>query len=409
MLKSVDETFETIRCSASFSEPVSVTPYEGRGMVLGADVVMESDSPPFDRALLDGYAVISDDATPASRLEIVGRQDAGGEVWRGQVQRGQCVGINTGAPMPGGADAVLMVEHSEIAQGEGAGGAEVIVKKEVGAGFGVQRRGAQGRKGEAALKAGTVMTPAAVGAAVAAGAREVRVIPRPRVAVLTTGDELVEAGKELDVGQIRNSNSPMLMALLDGVAGVVDLGHSRDEAGVLRGKLEAGLEGADVLVVTGGMSMGTKDLVLGMLKELGVEILVEKVRMKPGKPFLFGRREKGERRSYVCGLPGNPVSAFVTFHLFVKELLGVLSGRGGGERFVAARAGSVFAANGEREFFQPCVLRREGEHLVAVAGAWPGSADVFALARLGGEGGLVRRGVNAPAVGVGEVVRVLVV
>ncbi len=200
----------------------------------------------------------------------------------------------------------------------------------------------------------------------------------------------------------------MLVALVkEAGAEILDLGQCGDDAAQLRAGLERGLVETDLLVVTGGMSMGSKDLVPGLLKELGVAVHVEKVRMKPGKPFLFGTRVVGEKPSYVAGLPGNPVSAFVTFQLFVREMLGILAGgevRGVRSRFIVAEAAAGFPANGDREFFQPCVLERRGAVTVARPFDWRGSADILTLAKADG---LARRPADSGEVKAGELMEVL--
>jgi molybdopterin molybdotransferase len=185
---------------------------------------------------------------------------------------------------------------------------------------------------------------------------------------------------------------------------VLDLGVCGDDEARLRGLLERGLAEADLLVVSGGMSMGTRDLVPVLLKEMGVAIHVEKVRMKPGKPFLFGSVERAGERKYVAGLPGNPVSAFVTFHRFVRVAMGAMVGMGASQREIEARAGVELEGNGDREFYQPCVFEQEGGQVVARPLSWKGSADLFTLARAQG---LLVREAGAGPVAVGGAVRML--
>ncbi len=419
-MQSVEEVLAVIE------EKVRILPVErvgwgaAWGLVLAEPVVMGEESPAFDRAQLDGYAVRAAEVREGVVLEVVGQVNAGGvgNVGGAMGGGGTCVAINTGAPMPGGGDAVLMVEYTEKVEGVGRG-IFIRAKRGVGVGVGIQKRGSDAGAGEVVLEAGCRLWGQQLGICAAAGVMGGTAggvpVRRVRVAVLTTGDELVEAGggRVPGVGQIWNSNHPMLLGLVREATGgrvgegVMDLGNCGDDAGKLRGLLARGLEEADLLVVSGGMSMGTKDLVPALLKELGVEFFVEKVRVKPGKPFIFGsrgRKEGGRGPAYVCGLPGNPVSAFVTFQRFVREVIARLVGETGGGRMIQAEAGAALEANGDREFYQPCALRRRGSVVVAEPLGWKGSADLFTLAKAQG---LIVRAAGAGTVEAGAEVPVL--
>jgi molybdopterin molybdotransferase len=233
------------------------------------------------------------------------------------------------------------------------------------------------RTGDIVLPAGTALNPAAVGVLAGLGAVEVPVVPWPRVAVMATGNELVSHGEEPGPGQIRNSNGPMLVSLAVRAGSVVhDLGIARDTAGELRGRIESGLDRTDVLILAGGVSVGKFDLVPGVLEELGVTPHVRQVRMKPGKPMFFGTR--GD--TLVFGLPGNPVSAFVCFELFVRPALRVLAGQTDpGPRTAMLPLAEAIAEVNDRPTYRPARREPAAVGWAVRPLAWAGAPDLRGL------------------------------
>jgi len=287
------------------------------GRVLAEDVVAAHDVPSFANSAMDGFAV---QAGPADReLRIVGESRAGTPA-HVPVREGEAVRISTGAAVPDGADAILPVEDAEDR------GDVVVPGIDVGPGQAVREPGEDLRAGQVVLHAGCVLGPAELGVAVEAGRAALRVTRAPRVAVLATGDELVAPGEPLRRGQLHNSNAVTLAALADGVgAEVVSTGGVRDDPQATRAAIERALDGADVLLLTGGVSVGPHDHVKPALGALGVEEVFWRVAMRPGKPLWFGRRGA----QLVFGLPGNPVSAMVCFLLFARPALRAMQGAPG--------------------------------------------------------------------------------
>jgi molybdopterin molybdotransferase len=288
------------------------------GRVLAEDVRADADSPPFDKSLRDGYAVrAADCAAPDAELRVVA-EVAAGAVPTVPVNTGECIRIFTGAPIPAGADAVVMQEDTQP-----LGDRVRITDEKVKPGQWVFRRGTEMRAGDVVLPAGTVINPAALGVLASVGQTRASLFPAPDVFILPTGNELVEPGEPFKPGQIRNSNGPMLAAQVVR-AGAIGKHHGigPDKVENLRGLINNELDCADVVVIAGGVSVGKFDLVPAVLEELGVAVHFRQVRMKPGKPLLFGT--KGS--TLVFGLPGNPVSAFVCFELFVRPALRKLAG-----------------------------------------------------------------------------------
>jgi molybdopterin molybdotransferase len=293
------------------------------GRTLARDVKAREDIPPFTKATMDGYAVRAADTAPAgpegagrADLEVVGDLPAG-RLPRRTIEAGEAVRIMTGAPLPPGADAVVMVEDTE------ARGRTVTVRRLVRPEDNIGLAGEDLKKGQTAVGRGALLGPAEIGMLAAAGLARVPVTRRPRVAVIATGDEIVEPGRPKRRGQIRNSNGPALTALAAEAGGEpAYLGIARDSGASLRARLDRA-RGADILVLSGGVSVGDHDLVKDGLVAAGVRPVFWRVRIKPGKPVFFGRRG----RQLVFGLPGNPTSSMVTFHLFVRPAIGRLLGR----------------------------------------------------------------------------------
>jgi molybdopterin molybdotransferase len=363
-------------------ETQSVGLLAAAGRVLAEQIVADRDLPPFPRSTRDGYAVRSEDLSrlPAT-LDVIGEIKAGekAENIPAQVGRGQAVAIMTGAPVPSGADAVVMVEYTEQA------GNRVEVSRSVAGGENVVPAGAEARAGRTLIDRGTRLNEAASALAASVGKSSVQVYARPRIAVLTTGDEIVAVDKTPGPTQIRNSNSYSLAVQIQNAGGEpVLLPIAPDEPNALRRLIEQGLE-SDLLLMTGGVSMGRYDLVEQVLSELKAEFFFTGAKIQPGRPVVFGKcgaANHGIRTTYFYGLPGNPVSTMVTFELFARPMLEALAGMTPRKlAFVHAKLKSEIRVKMGLKRFLPAMLSGEFENSQVELVAWQGSGDVAATAR----------------------------
>jgi molybdopterin molybdotransferase len=336
----------------------SISLADALGRTLARDIRARGPIPPFSKATMDGYAVRAADTraaggTGAIEFEVIEDLPAG-RVCRRAIGPGQAVRIMTGAPLPGGADAVVMVEDTEKA------GGRVRILRPVSQEDNIGEAGEDVQKGDLVLEKGDLVGPAEVGMLAALGHASVRVARRPEVAVIATGDEIVEPGRKPRPGQIRNSNGHALWAMALQAGAKADyLGIARDKDSSLKLKIRKARK-ADILVLSGGVSVGDHDLVKEELRGSGVRPVFWRVRIKPGKPVFFGVRG----RQIVFGLPGNPTSAMVTFHLFVRPAIDRMLGR----KIVGPRPGKAVLEKeitlkpGRTQFLR-AVLARDGPEL----------------------------------------------
>jgi gephyrin len=315
-LRHPDEALETV---LSYAEPLGtefVPLADAAWRVLAQDLVATENHPPFPASTMDGYAVLAADVSPWR--EVLGVQNAG-DVIDAEVTDGYTVKIMTGAPVPRGADAVVKVENSSIIDDH-----VVITQEVITPGENIRPVGVDIRKGDLLVRAGTRLGPAEIGLVAGMGINPVEVVRKPRVSVISTGDELVEPGQPIGPGQIRDSNSYSLMTALQGEgADVIWRGKAPDERNALEVLLRERIAESDIVITSGGVSMGDLDLVKELLFEMGT-VHFQRLMMKPGKPLNFATSGK----TLIFGLPGNPVSALAGFELFLRPALGVLSGRG---------------------------------------------------------------------------------
>ncbi|MET0625185.1 MAG: gephyrin-like molybdotransferase Glp [Pyrinomonadaceae bacterium] len=373
----VSEALSIVVEKAGTLEAERVPLDEAAGRVLAEDVFSDTDLPPFDRAQMDGYAVRSEDLreTPA-RLRVVG-EAAAGSGWRGALGAGEAVRIMTGAPLPAGADSVQQVEVTR----ELEDGALVEIERATEPGQFYVTRASEIAAGVRVLEAGELINAARSAVLASFGYASVPVRRRPRVAVLATGTELVPVGEKPGEDQIRDSNSYSLAAYarLAG-ASVERLPFAGDDPELLRREIEAAAARADVLVLSGGVSMGRYDFTKAALHALGAEVFFERVALRPGKPTVFARLPGG---ALVFGLPGNPVSVSVTFNLFARTALlrmqGALDAAPMEEWAVLTRPAKGAAG---RESYLPAALKTDAEgRLLAEPLKWGGSSDFVAFAR----------------------------
>jgi molybdopterin molybdotransferase len=375
--------------------PETVALEKALGRVLAKPVKALRDQPPFDGSAMDGYAVIAADVaeTPAT-LKLIGTS-AAGHGFRGTVKRGSCVRIFTGAPMPKGADSVVIQENVEAA------GEAITVLQSVRPAQNVRAAGLDFRRGDLLLPAGLTLSARDIGLAAAANANRIGVRQRPKLMLFATGDELVAPGGVPKRDQIVSSNSHAIAAMATHLgAEVVNLGIVPDSLKATERAI-ARAASADILVTTGGASVGDHDYVQEALRNSRVKIDFWKIAMRPGKPFMYGRR-KGQ---HVLGLPGNPVSALVCARLFLKPLIDALLGLPPSDDLVQARLGAPMKENDSRQDYVRATLTETPDGLRTVT---PYSKQDSSMQRTFREAqALIVRPPNAPPASQGDVVNIL--
>jgi molybdopterin molybdotransferase len=350
------------------------------GRVLAEDVKADRDQPPFDRSTRDGFTVRAEEASAGGLLRVLGQVRAG-EKWLGSaLEAGSAIQIMTGAPMPEGADAVVMVEHVE----RDGDAIRLSDGRSLGVGENVVPRGSEARVGSVVIPAGSVMEAAEIALAAACGCASLKVFRRPSVAIVATGDELVEVDEVPKEQQIRNSNSYGLAALVTKVGGeAVRLPIAPDRREELE-QIILRARASDLMLLSGGVSMGEYDLVEEVLLSLGAEFFFTGVKMQPGKPVVFGRlpERDGFPARFFFGLPGNPISTQVTFHCFVEPMLRALSGEGlQGPRFVQATLSEEVVGKPGLMRVLPARLSTDRVRPTVKVVGWQGSGDLAANAR----------------------------
>ncbi len=366
------------------------------GRVLAEPIAADRDIPPFPRSTRDGYAVRAADlASLPAKLKIIGEIKAGPSQVPSALSPGEAFSIMTGAPAPPGADAIVMVEYTSL-QGD-----TVEIARGATPGENIVVQGAEAKRGSLLLDRGTRLNEAAIALAASVGRSRLQVFVRPRVAVLTTGDEIVEVDAEVGPTQIRNSNSYSLAVQIHEAGGEpVLLPIAPDEPHKLRQLMEQGLQ-FDLLIITGGVSMGRYDLVEQVLSEMQADFFFTGAKIQPGRPVVFGRvtcgagapsassgqaparaRASAPVSKYFFGLPGNPVSTMVTFELFARPTLEALAGMSPRPlTFLHARLKSEVRVKPGLKRFLPAILSGEYEQSQVELVPWQGSGDIAARAR----------------------------
>lgn len=374
MIEVADALATVLQHAKPLKTEVAALTTAALGQVLAVDIVADMDSPPFPKSLRDGYAVRSADCAAAGAELTVIEEVPAGKVPAKPVGAGEATRIFTGAPIPDGADAVVMQEHTEKLDG----GRVRVTDPEVKPRQWVYAQGTEMQAGAVVLAKGTPINPTAYGVLASVGKTAVPAFPFPRVGIIVTGDEVVEANMKPKLGQIRNSNGPMLAAQTVRAGGLPRyLGIARDDHAITKSLVGEGIDVSDVVLIAGGMSVGDFDVVPAVLNDLGVTVHFRQIRVKPGKPILFGTTAKGK---LVFGLPGNPVSAFVGFELFVRPAIRILGGHAeAGPRTIRLPLAEGLAESNDRPTYRPAKLEQHATGWTVRPLATTGSPDLVSM------------------------------
>ncbi|MBT5017140.1 MAG: molybdopterin molybdotransferase MoeA [Planctomicrobium sp.] len=383
---NVSDALKQIIETVAPTKPSMLPLSDSLGCLLAEDVISDEDSPPFDKSMMDGYAVCASDLQlneSSSRdieLTIIGELTAGQQSEL-KVESGTTVRIMTGAPIPNGADAVIPVEQSKLLSEVKV---SLHIERIIPQGTNILDCGKNVRQGEQVLSSGQRIRPQEIALLAELGRASIPVRQPPTVAILATGDELVEINETPGPGQIRNSNATMLAAQVAATGATpIVLPIAKDQREDLRAKIEGGLQ-CDFLCLSGGVSMGKLDLVPSELAAAGVQQIFHKVAMKPGKPIWFGKRSSSESQSscYVFGLPGNPISSMICFELFVKTALRKFQGEENPfPPLIEATLQKDFSQRGDREVWFPSYAEIENGKVVVTPTGWKGSSDIRSTAQ----------------------------
>lgn len=370
---SVDEALRIVLKKGKKLLPREVRLENAAGLCLAESIKSDLNMPPFNRSAMDGYAVIAKDIKPPVDLDVIENIRAGYNPKK-KVGRGQAAKIMTGSVVPKGADTVIKVEETKSLDND----RKVRILKETKKGANIARKGEDVRFGKTVLSKGTRIRAQEVGILAAVGANYVKVHSTPGIGIISTGDELVDITRKPKPWQIRNSNSHSLAAQARQIVTDVDiLGKVNDNKSEIRKLIQKGLK-KDILILSGGVSMGEYDLVGGVLLDLGVKIFFEKVALRPGKPTVFGM--KGDK--LIFALPGNPVSTFVTFELFVKPCIKKMMGfTSYGHPILQAELEKDIKIKKKRREYRPALLRQEDSRWKVSLVDWHGSGDLFSITK----------------------------
>ena len=375
---TVDEALGRVLANTRALGPVTVPLLDSVGGVLAEPVLSDVDLPPFNRSAMDGYAVRAEDVRNVPvELEVIETIPAGATPSEA-IGPGRCAKVMTGAPCPDGADVVVRVEYTESSGAASAADSGRVRILRQDSGTNICLRGEDIRRGEQVLAAGKPIRPAEVALLATVGRVRVSIIRRPTVAVLSTGDELVEPDRPMGPAKIRDSNRYCLSSQVRRAGFTArDLGIARDRPEELREKIRQGLS-EDVLILSGGVSMGDYDYVPQILEEMDVAVQFSEVAMKPGKPTVFATHADG----LVFGLPGNPVSSFLTFRLFVLPALKRMSGDPGpANSYASATLAETLTKRKGRQTYVPALAKEEAEGAIARPVPFHGSGDLVGLCK----------------------------